>query len=337
MYFINQIAGILLAGTISHLIPEEYVYHAHTNNFYSTKEILFSFFFQELVRNGQGYSAVTRYEEGFIAVGTDGRIDRISISGAVTGSEKFTGENLNCIISNDKRAIAAGDRGTILISSEDGIFRKIESHTRENINCLSIFKGIIIAGTDHGSIITDEGEESFKRINLDLKGNIVSVSARQSDCFGVTDEGEIIHSADGIKWDITDFNKVYSGYYRTSRFKKILATESRIVIAGIRYDGSPVLMFSTLGNVWTERPLIYTDDQGREDYLTEKPSDIGYDYSTDEFYLACTNGKLMKLPSCSQCNKLSVLASEDLEGISFSENTMMLVGENFLIKAVSIK
>jgi hypothetical protein len=331
MYYINRIAGFLLIVTVSHLIGGEYV------DAYKNKKSISSYGFQEKKLNNQRYSAVTRFKDGFIAVGTNGRIDRISSSGAVTGSGNFSGEDLNCIISHNERVIAAGDKGTILISTQEGKFNKVESPTRENINSLSVFKGKIIAGTDDGSIITGDGEESFKLIKLPLKGKIVSISARQSDCFGVTDEGEIIHSVDGLKWVITDFNKVYSGYYRTSRFKKILATESRIAIAGEGDDGSPVLMFSTQGNVWAERSLIYNDEQGRKEYLTEKPGDIGYDYSTDEFYLACTNGRLMKLPSCSQCNELYVLTSEDLEGISFSENTMMLVGENFLIKAVLIK
>ena len=287
--------------------------------------------------NSEGYRAVIRYGNGFIATGSGGRVDRISASGKILKSEIFPDENFNCILSNDQMVIAAGNNGILLISSEGEIFRKVDSNTHENINSLSLFKGIIIAGTDHGEIISGDGIGSFKITRLALKGNIKSVSARQSDCFGITDEGEIIHSSDGSKWDIFDFNKVYSGYYKPCFFSKILATEDRIVITGIHNDGSPVLMFSNQGNVWTERPLNYTDDQGIEGYLTDIPRDIGYDDSNDEFYIACTNGKLMKLPSCSQCNKLSVLASEDLEGISFSENTMMLVGENFLIKAVSIK
>ncbi|NMB73409.1 MAG: hypothetical protein GYA22_14820, partial [Bacteroidales bacterium] len=208
MYLINHITWILLAGTISLMIPEKDTYIPFTENSFSLKEITSSLYFQETQQKSQGYSDVAGLGEGFIAAGTDGRIDRISITGVVTRSESFPGERFNCIISGDKRTIVAGDRGTILISSENGKFRKVESHTLENINSLTIFKGIIIAGTDNGSVITGDGKETFKKIKLAVKGNIVSVSARQSDCFGVTDEGEIIHSSDGIEWDITDFNKV---------------------------------------------------------------------------------------------------------------------------------
>jgi hypothetical protein len=306
-------------------------------NIIDNEELLYSFSLQGNKQDSGGYKAIARYEDGFIAAGTDGRIDRITVSGAVIKSEKFPGEKFNCIISDGKKVIAGGDRGILLLSFEKGIFRKVDSNTKENINSLSLFRGIIIAGTDHGEIISGDGEGSFKRTRLPLKGNIVSVSARESDCFGVSDEGEIIHSVDGIKWDIIDFNKVYSGYYKTSYFTKVLVTDNRIAITGIHNDGSPVLILSTLGNVWTERPLIYTDDQGYKNVLEETPNDIIYNDSEDQFYLACSKGKVMQLPACNQCNKLAVISEENLMGISFNDNTIVIVGGNFLIKAVSLK
>jgi len=293
--------------------------------------------FQGNRKNYSGYNAVARYKEGFIAAGADGRIDRITISGAVTKSEKFPGQKFNCIISNDKIIVAAGDRGTLLSSDESGIFRNIESNTGENINGLALFRGMIIGVTDHGEIISGDGTGSFKKSRLPLKGNIVSVSAGESDCYGVTDEGEIIRTSDGSKWDITDFNKVYSGYYQTSYFTKVLMTDNRIAIVGIHNDGSPVLLLSTQGNVWTERPLIYTDDQGYKAVLEDSPNDIIYSGSEDMFYLVCNKGKVMQLPSCNHCNKVAVIATDDLEGITFNDKIMIIVGGNFLIKAVSLK
>ncbi len=288
-------------------------------------------------KNHVGYKAISRYEDEFIAVGTDGKIDRISISGKVTKSEKFAGEKFNCIISNDRMTLAAGDRGILLISSEKGIFRRIESNTKENINSLVLFRGNIVAVTDHGEIISGDGKSAFKRTRLPVKGNIVSVSARESECFGVTDEGEIIHTTNGIKWEITDFNKAYAGYYKTSYFTKILVTENRIAIAGKHNDDSPVLLLSTQGNVWTERTLVYTDDQGYNNILEDSPNDIIYNESEDMFYLACNRGRVFQLPSCNHCNKLAIVSEESLMGISSNENILMIVGENFIIKNINLK
>jgi hypothetical protein len=284
-----------------------------------------------------GYRTIIKYEDGFLAAGSGGRIDRISISGKILKSEKFPGEDFNCIISDNQTLIAGGDRGTIMISSDKGMFRKTDSSTDKNINSLTLFNGTIIAATDGGEIIAGDGRGFFRKYHLALKGNIVSVSARRTDCYGVTDKGEIIHSVDGINWEIFDFNKIYSGFYRPCYFSKVLVTENRIAVAGVSNDGSPVLMFSNQGNVWTERTLIYTDDQGIKGFLLDFPNDIFYDDSEDQYFLACNNGKLMKLPSCSQCNIMEVLSDIDLTGISCNENAMMIIGENYYIKTVILR
>jgi hypothetical protein len=285
----------------------------------------------------EGYRAVISYEDEFIAAGSNGRIDWISLSGKIMRSEKFPGENFNCVLSDNKIVIAAGDNGTILISSDDGVFRKVDSGTGENINSLTLFNTIIIAGADRGEIISGDAAGFFVKTHLPVRGNIVSVSARGSDCYGVTDEGEIIHSSDAINWEILDFNQLYSGFYQPCHFTRVLATDDRIAVAGIRNDGSPVLMFSSQGKVWTERKLYYTDNQGMSGFLSVSPGDIFYDSSDDQFFLACRNGKLMKLTSCSQCNELAAITENDLTGISGNKNTLMIVGGAFFIKAMNLK
>lgn len=295
-----------------------------------------SFFSMKEVKSA-GYRAITNYKEGFIAVGSDGRIDWISVTGKITKSRSYPGERFNCVISDNKRIIVAGDKGILRISNEGDVFRKLENGSERNINSITIFNGTIIAGADNGIIVSGNEDVPFKEIKLNLKGNIVSVSMGISDCYGVTDEGEIIHTRDGINWEIIDFNKVYAGYYKTCYFTKVLVTENRIAVSGTQTDGSPVVMFSTQGNVWTERPLYYTDDQGMKMFLDASPNDLVYDETSDQYFLACDKGGLMQLPSCSQCNKLALIQKEDIEGISLLENVMMLVGKNFVIKALNIR
>ncbi len=288
-------------------------------------------------RNAPGYTSITRFNEGFVATGSDGRIDIISITGKVTKSQTYPGESFTGVISDNKIIIAAGEKGILRISNDGEGFRKIETVSKRNINSVTIFNGSIIAGADNGTIVSGDPGGILKESKLNLKGNIVSVSSRITDCYGVTDAGEIIHSRDGANWDVIDFNKVYAGYYKSCSFNKVLVTENRIAVAGIQSDGSPVIMFSTQGGVWTERPLYYTDDDGIKMFLSESPNDIIYDEVSDLFFIACDDGKLMELPSCSQCNKLSSLQVEDIEGISIFENTMMIVGKNYFIKAVNFR
>jgi hypothetical protein len=157
------------------------------------------------------------------------------------------------------------------------------------------------------------------------------------DCFGVTDEGEIIHSTDGIHWDITDFNLIYSGYYKHCYFTSVLVTENRIAIAGVNSENLPVVFFSSKGTVWTDRPLDYDNHLGERTSLEDQPNKMIYDELGDQFFLICNNGKILKLPSCSHCNALEVISSDDLEGIIFTDDTMVIVGENFSIRAINIR
>ncbi len=326
---------VLLAGIL--LYPQERCSGLCVINLHTGLEIFPVSIYPGITNKPEGLRAVIRYKDGFLAVGSDGRIDLISVSGEIIKSEKFPGENFNSVISDNEMVIAAGDNGTILISPDGRTFRKADSHTDKNINSLTLFNTIIVAGTDDGDIIIGDENGFFKKTHPDVKGNIVSVSARNSDCYGVTDEGEIIHTTDGLNWDIFDFNKVYAGFYKPCSFTRVLATENRIAVAGIRDDGSPVLMFSNQGKVWTERTLNYTDEKGMPGFLEDLPQDIFYDEPVGDFFLACNNGKLMKLMSCTLCNELAVISLEDLAGISCNENTMMIVGEKFLIITVKLR
>lgn len=281
-----------------------------------------------------GYKSVINFMDGFIATGTGGQVDWISISGKITRSEIFAGENFNSLLAYKQKVVVGGERGSILVSSENGIFRKIDSGTENNINSLAEFRGLIIAGADQGEILTGDGSAPFRKKHLQLKGNIVSVSSSVSDCYGVTDQGEIIYTKNGSDWEVTDFNKVYSGYYKPCYFKRILVTENRIAVTGVRNDGSPVMMFSSLGRVWTERTLYYTDYGGEPDILVDPANDIFYDQVGDQFFIACDNGKLMKLPSCSQCNEVEAVSAEDLTGIASYDNRMIIVGSGFFIKVL---
>ena len=162
----------------------------------------------------------------------------------------------------------------------------------------------------------------------------MSLSSRSSDCYGATDEGEIIHSTDGINWDIFNFNNVYSGFYRPCSFSSILVTENRIAVAGKQDDGFPVVAFSSQGNVWTERVLNYIDEGGFREFLTESPNFILYDETGDQFFIACTNGLIMVLPSCSQCNKVAKVSDRSIKSMVIASGRIMLAGEGYFLKTI---
>jgi len=283
-----------------------------------------------------GYKAIVRSGAGFIAAGSGGRIDWLSAAGKIVKSDTIAGETFTSLLVIGQKFLAGGNKGSVLIFSENGTSQRISTDTDKNINSLALFKDLVIAGTDNGELLIGNAREPFRKIELSVTGNIVSVSARAADCFGVTNQGEIIHTTDGINWDVLDFNKAYVGYYKPCHFNSILATPSSIAVAGIHEDGSPVLLFSNQGNVWSDRSLNYTNDDGTGGSLTDSPNNIYYHDTRDEFYLACNNGKLMKIPTCSHCNKVFNLRVVNLFGISGTDSDIVVAGDNYSVESIQL-
>ena len=304
----------------------------------SAKELNLGFFSLQKSDAGsiKGYRDVVFYDGKFLAVGTAGRIDCINISGERTPAVNTCKNNLNCITGKDQMLVVAGEEGTILLSSDGQVFSKVESGTDKNINGIAFINNLLIAGADKGTILISKNGRSWNNKHLEVRGNIVSLSANDSFCIGITDSGEIIRSNDGLNWEITDYNKEYSGYNKSCIFKKVLAVKNRIVIIGRHDDGSPAVLFSSLGNVWTERPLTYHDNNGMIRILANKPNGITYDPTGDQFILACDKGEIFSLPSCTKCNTSSTVSSNDLNSILCTEDFLVSVGEEFSVNILKL-
>jgi len=282
-----------------------------------------------------GYRDIMFYNGKYLAIGTEGRIDYISSSGEKTTVISTTGNNLNCIAVENQVVIAGGDKGTILFSSDGKIFSRVESGINANINGITCKNELFIAVADRGTILISKNGSTWSSIKSEAKGNIVSVTANDSFFIGVTEMGEILTSKDGIDWKIQDYNKEYSGYNRSCVFRKVLAANNRIVIIGKHNDDSPAVLFSTLGNVWSERTLIYEDDNGMMKYLSNEPNAITYDAIRDQFILACDKGEIFTLPSCSKCNVSEKISDSDLYAITCTGNLLICVGREFSVKALN--
>jgi hypothetical protein len=322
----NRIVHFIIGGLI-------FLFSAGTSYLTSAKKLNLHIFSLQKSDAGsiKGYRDIIFYNGKFLAVGNDGRIDFINHSGEKIPAVNTCKNDLNCVISIDQIVVAAGDDGTVLFSSDGKAFNKVESGTDKNINGVAYKNQLLIAGADKGTILTSVNGKTWSSKHLEVRGNIVSVTANDSFFFGITDNGEIIRSNDGLNWEITDYNKEYSGYNKSCEFKKVIAAKNRIVIIGRHDDGSPAVLFSSLGNVWTERSLTYNDDNGMIRFLTNEPNDIAYDPVRDQFILACDNGEIFSLPSCTKCNASVTISNNDLYAIICRDDVLLSAGEEFFI------
>lgn len=284
----------------------------------------------------EGYRDIISYGDIFIAVGTGGKIDRITGNGEyVSSGNTIVNVSLNEAVADGRSVFVAGDNGTILFSEDGELYKILQTGTGSDFNSLILFNGFLIASADSGILFLSNDGTAWHRLILQLKGNVVSLSAEGSECAGVTDAGEIILSDDGLNWEIFDYNETYRGFAKPCRFKKVLVAGKRIAVAGVHDDGTPAVLFSTMGKVWTERLLHYTDMNGQNGFLESLPNDIAYDPAEDQFLVACNKGEVISLPPCTKCNMVFRFGSADLHAAACSGNIVAVGGSGFFFgKAV---
>lgn len=282
----------------------------------------------------EGYMDAVPYRGQFLAVGTGGRIDFIDFSGTKARTINDHKDNLNCTAVWEEFALVAGEGGSILLTEDGVVFEKAETGTDRDINGIAARQDMIVAGADGGTLLVSVNSKSWNIIEPGVRGNIVSVAAGASMFIAVTDEGEIIKSDDGLSWKVTDYNKEYSGFYKPCMFHEVLAAGSNIVICGKHSDGSPAVITSTLGNVWTERLLNFRDDHGNIGFLTNCPNSVAYDQQRDQYIMACDKGEIFSLPSCTKCNASAIISGDDLHAIACLDDILFCGGEAFSVNVI---
>lgn len=323
-FFIDIITIFLIKGMMC-LVPAGRTHFFAAGGLHQkTSELVF-----ECPSVTPGYRDVVFDGSRFIAAGSGGKIDIIDAIGKKTSVPVASSANINSVISGDQVCIAAGDRGTLLFGSGESQFSAVSSGIDKDINCITFFRDLWIAGADDGLLLFSKNGKTWTLNQTGFKGNVVSLDCNNSFCFGVTDKGEIIKSSDGLNWEAKDYNKDYEGYNLSCSFRKIIVLQNRIMIIGIHEDHSPAVLYSSLGNVWTERLLSYKDENGIMGMLSEEPNDIAYDPETDQFLVACNNGVIFTLPSCSHCNMLYKVTDNNIRSITKGNDMFILTGDNF--------
>ncbi|MCW8850862.1 MAG: hypothetical protein OQJ81_12850 [Melioribacteraceae bacterium] len=285
---------------------------------------------------GKGYTDLVIYNENYYLIGPEERIDIIYKNEGKNTLHRSGENKLNCITANGDLIITVGDNGTILYSINGEDFYYSDAGSNKNIYEVVYKAGIYFAASDEGEILVSENGLKWFKKQTGAEGNIISLSSNNNMIIGVTNMGEIIKSTDGIDWEIKQYNREYAGFYQYSIFRKVVATDNTIVIIGIHDDGTPSILFSTLGNVWSKRIPIYIDENGISRYLVSKPNDIAYDFNNNQFIVVCDNGELLSLPSCSKCNKYFKIEDTNLNAVIIHERNMIIAGSSFTLFKQSI-
>jgi len=275
------------------------------------------------------YNAVYYNGNDYIAVGTNGRIDRIKPDKSVTALPAVASLSLNDVISMNGVDVAVGDNGIVLVSKDGGSFSPVKSKTTKSLYGITIFNGKLWAAGAEGTIICSSDGKRWKTIDSGIKNDIHSISANENMIMAVAGESQVLMSVDGEKWDILDYNEYYKGLAEPCRFRSVHAEADVFFVLGEHSNtpGSPAIMSTFDGKIWMDHALNLINDMTPEQFFPLTVNAIALD--SDQLVVACNDGKILTLPDCPTCNKLDIICSKNINDIVSANGLFTLVGDDF--------
>jgi len=276
-----------------------------------------------------GYRAVCYDGDAYIAVGTNGRVDRIKPDKTVSVLPAVTNVCLNSVVSKNGIDVVVGDDGVVLFAKDGSGFKSAKSSTTKSLYSVTIFRDTFLAAGADGTLICSPDGEHWISLNSGIKNDIISISANERMCMAVTRESQILMSVDGQKWDVLDYNAYYEGYAEPCSFRSVRSFGIMFYIAGeyLNHPGTPAILSSDTGEIWMEHFLIRINDGPADEYFPLIPNTFAVD--SDQLVVACNDGKLLTVTSCSSCNKLDVIGDKNINDLVSANDFLALVGDDF--------
>jgi len=275
-----------------------------------------------------GYTAAAYVKGNFIAVGTDGRIDRIAGDGHVDTLPVQANDSFTDIWTDGSEALICGENGTVVEYSENNL-RRLTTGRKAGIFGITRLGSLIVAASECGKLLTSSDGEKWAIQQLPVKKNVISVAANDRRAMAITADSDIFISSDGINWSHENFNEKYKGYYDTYVFKKVLNFGDTFFVLGYTSDnpGIPLLMYTDTGDVWIMKTLGAINGEASETYYPISVNDMAL--LDDQFAAACDEGNVLTVTNCATCNKLTQLSGKKLRAGAFGDQKILMAGEGF--------
>jgi len=275
------------------------------------------------------YNAVCYNGNEYIAVGTNGRIDRIKPDKSVTVLPAVTSLSLNDVVSMNGIDVAVGDSGIVLVSKDGGSFKPVKSKTPKSLFSITVFDGKFWAAGAEGTIIFSSDGKRWKSINPGVKNDIHSIAANEEMIMAVAGESQVLMSVDGEKWDVLDYNEYYNRLAEPCRFRRVQALADVFFVLGehLNIPGSPAILSTFDGKIWMDHVLGMINDLPPEQFFPLTVNAIAVD--ADQLVVACNDGKILTLPDCPTCNKLDIICTDNINDLVSANGLFTLVGDDF--------
>ena len=281
-----------------------------------------------------GYTDAAVSRDGFLAVGTGGRIDRISADGTRTSLSCPTEEDLLSVWSGDGYDLIAGRRGTLLCSTDGTQFEAATAPTQADLTGAVRYLGAFyVAGYD-GGIYRSTDLRRWQDVWTGECG-LIGLAGMDYGIAAVSAAGDVAFSENTRNWTYQNFNRDYEGLYPDYTFTRVVGAGQSFFVLGYETEqpNVPLMMYTEDTEVWMQRPLNMVDNESVQPEDTWRILDLGF--HTDQMIASCDAGRILTLPGCVACNKSDRLAGAgDLRCLAVRETEILAAGTDFFFQVV---
>ncbi len=276
-----------------------------------------------------GYLAAGYDNSAFIAVGTNGRADIISLNGEQKLLPLPTTEDLFDVCSDGIVTLICGSNGTMLHSSNRTPFEQSNINTDLDLFSIASSNGLYVVGSEKGKIFTSQDGIDWIPTQLSTENDIISVAANEQYFMAITKETDIFIRFRRQNWTHSNFNKTYEGFYKPQTFSMIVNMGPTFFVVGQLVDnsGGPLIMYTEQGEVWIPMNLLMINGEALDLSFSLDIKSLGYD--SLGILAACDQGRLLRFSECVTCHKLYQITDQELTDITYGNGKLLVVGKNF--------
>ena len=285
-----------------------------------------------------GYTAADVMEDGFIACGSGGRVDKISLEGEVTTLESGTTSRLNSVFTEDGNVLISGNNGTLLVSNDAGeSFRKVNCGATGRLNGAVVFEDTMYAAGE-GGVIFRQDAAGWKKLQMETDHEIISLVATNYCLAAITAETDVYYSEDGEEWEYMNFNEDYEGLYPSYVFTRAVGAGETFFVLGYQAENPelPLIMFTETTQVWMQKEMMKINDEPVTGEENIHIHDISF--NVDQIVGAIDDGRVLSITECSVCNEeMQLEEQKDLWATASHAQGVLVCGEDFFSRVLSSK
>ncbi len=282
-----------------------------------------------------GYVAAAPSEDGFLACGTGGRLDFISIDGQVENRQTGTTENLRDVYVDGDHVAVCGDKGTLLLSRDGGNrFEAMDLNTEETFYAVAAFADTIFVAGQKG-VVYRENNGGWEAVQMQTEHDMIDLVATNYCVAAISAETDVCISMDGLNWNYQDFNDYYEGLYPPYVFTRAIAAGETLFVLGYLEEtpNLPLIMYTVEGDVWMQKSMMEINGEPLEAVDNLRIHDISF--NIDQIVGVLDEGRVLSITECVTCNEMKTLeGAKGLWATAAQEEGVLLCGEDFFCKVM---